>query len=201
MATLSKYTTGFAANMFDAVWAQGGVQGEWIPDPSTRYALEGGFSAEPTALFGGVPVTASIAAKGLMQNGPTLVKATATANIDGFIIASKMYHAVVEAQDTAPQVAKGDAVHFARIGSRVRLYVQVDPAFAETLFGAASDTALGFDLVAQKLTAQSTTVATTVNLPAGVIVESVFENGIILNYSTANDTVTYGTGPVAVIRL
>ncbi|CAM2172499.1 hypothetical protein [Burkholderia cepacia] len=197
MATLSKYSTGFADGMFDAVWMQGGVQGEYLPDPSTRYSLEGGVSAEPTALFGGCAVSLAIAGKGQMVTGAAVTKATSAANLDGFVVSSKMYHAVVEAQNTAPQVAQGDGVHFARLGSRVRLYVAVDPAFAETLYGASSDTKVAYDVTAQKLVASG---GTAVDL-AGVKVESVFADGIVLNYDATNDRVTFGRGPVAVIRI
>ncbi|WP_310642239.1 hypothetical protein [Burkholderia cenocepacia] len=197
MATLSKYSTGFAGGMFDAVWAEGGVQGEWLPDPSTRYSLEGGVSAEPTALFGGCAISVAIAGKGQQIAGGSIKKATGASDLDGFIVSSKMYHAVVEAQDTAPQVAQGDGVHFARLGSRVRLYVNVDPAFAETLYGAASDTKVAYDLTKQQLVASG---GTAIDL-AGVKVESVFASGIVMNYDATADRVSYAQGPVAVIRL
>lgn len=104
MATPSKYTTGFADGMFSSGWMQGGVQGAWIQEPHTRYSLEGGFSNEPTALFGGVAIKTTMGAKGRMELGAGVTKAAAVADVQGFVIDSKMYHAVVTAQNTAPQV-------------------------------------------------------------------------------------------------
>ncbi|WP_232458241.1 hypothetical protein [Burkholderia ubonensis] len=195
MATPSKYTTGFADGMFSAGWMQGGVQGAWIQEPHTRYSLEGGISNEPTALFGGVAIKTTMGAKGRMELGAGVTKAAAVADVQGFVIDSKMYHAVVTAQNTAPQVGLHDGVHFARIGSRVRMYLGIDPTFAETLYGA-PNTPVSFDFTKQQIIAS--TGATDV-IP--VTVTEVFEDGITLVYNAANDTVTYGRGPVAVVRL
>ena len=196
MTTPSKYSTGFAAGMFSSDWLQGGVQGSFIQEPNTRYSIEGGMSIETTgALFGGAAISLTMGSKGRMELGPGVKKATAVTNVDGFVIDSKMYHAVVTDRNAAPQVAAGDGVHFARIGSRVRMFVAIDPTFAETLYGA-PNTAVSFDFTKQQIIAS--TGATDV-LP--VKVTEVFANGITLAYDSVADRVSYSTGPVAVILL
>jgi hypothetical protein len=192
---INYYTTGNAAGMFYPGDTQGITQGSFEESPVTRFAIEGGISADPKAIWGGVALQLKMSGKGNNYVGPSVAKATTAAEISGFCVSQQMYHAVVNAQNTAPQVATNNGVHFARIGSRLRLAVKIDPTFAETLYGLdVSTIKASWDFTNQQL------IAFAADEVPGKIV-AVYPESFVLAYDAATDTVSWTKGAAAYLEL
>jgi len=165
MALSNPMQTSNAGGFFTLV-SDGFIQGEYQPDPSSRYFLAGGVVAasETIPMWGGVPITESIPpyVQSIGGAGKSIARATAVTTITGFTVATQMSNAII-GQDygSAPSVRPGMGVQFARLNSDVRLAVAMDPGLAGSLVNGAVNTQVSWDFNNSRLQAYDASTSTT----------------------------------------
>jgi hypothetical protein len=126
------YATTNAAGSF-SVQSAGYVQGVYMDDPATRWALAiGTLSANATGpVWGGMAISESVApSTGYDRTqGGTIVAATAVGNLTGFSVFNNAYAWPGSPQSPVPTAgASGMTVPFFRMGSGARIAVAMDPS-------------------------------------------------------------------------
>ena len=116
-----------------SVQSAGYVQGVYMDDPATRWALATGtLSASATGpIWGGMAISESVApASGYDRTlGGTIVAATAQSNLTGFSVFNNAYAWVGSPQSPVPTAgAAGQTIPFFRMGSGARIAVAMDPS-------------------------------------------------------------------------
>lgn len=160
------YATTNAAGSF-SVQSAGYVQGVYQDDPAARWALATGtLSANAlTPLWGGVPISESIAAASADATlGGSIIQAASVANITGFSVFNNAYSMVGSPQSPVPSAGNaGASVAFFRLGSGIRIPVAMDPSLA-SLDGGLITQQVSWDFnnqVLQPFNASTATVAIT----------------------------------------
>jgi hypothetical protein len=156
------YVQTSAAGMFN-IESDGYIVGMAEPDPSTRFALAGGWLAttETLPMFGGVGISENIpqerppVTRADVALGGTIARATAEANLTGFSVFDQNYAAVNSPQSPVPTVGSGGLVNFYRLGSLARVALAIDPALI-TLEGTLITSQVSWDFTNQKIIAFAT---------------------------------------------
>ncbi|MFA8337816.1 hypothetical protein [Burkholderia cenocepacia] len=162
-----------------------------------RFHIEGGYSVDTKSIYGGLPVNVGIAAKGAQSMGSAVRRATAAADVTAFVISSQMFNAI-QVPGGAGVVSKGMGVQFGRLGSGMRVAVQIDAALAETLYGGGAQPANGFgwDYTNNKLIAAATAAD---KLP--ITITALYPDSFILVEDATTGFVSQAMGVAAVIQL
>ena len=195
-------TTNFSGSFVSS--SQGGVQGTTTDDPVNRFKLSGGVvdSSETYPMWGGIAVTADIAANPLLAAGmlgQTLSRATTYSTIgtgiNGFTVFDQNYSAISTASSPVPMVNQGDTINYVRMGSGVRLWLAIDSALA-TLYGSAIDSQVSWDFTNQQIIAFDTTALDVKILDIQV------GNSKTVSYNTSTGLATWSeTGSVALVEI
>lgn len=115
-----------------SVQSAGYVQGVYQDDPAIRWALATGtLSASATLpLWGGVPISESIAAAGADSTlGGSIIQSASIANITGFSVFNNAYSMTGSPSSPVPLAGNaGASVAFFRLGSGARIPVAMDPS-------------------------------------------------------------------------
>jgi hypothetical protein len=156
------YVQTSAPGMFN-IESDGYIVGMAEPDPSTRFALAGGWLAttETLPMFGGVGISENIpqerppVTRADVALGGTIARATAEANLTGFSVFDQNYAAVNSPQSPVPTVGSGGLVNFYRLGSLARVALAIDPALI-TLEGTLITSQVSWDFTNQKIIAFAT---------------------------------------------
>ena len=137
-----------AAGQF-TIESDGLVVGTAYPDPSTRFALAGGWLAttETLPMYGGIaiselipterttapatPTRADIALGSVIARATTL--AAGAGSCTGFSVFDQNYAAVNTPTSPVPTVGSGGLVNFYRFGSGARVALSADPALAAAI--------------------------------------------------------------------
>ena len=159
-----------AAGQF-TIESDGLVVGTAYPDPSTRFALAGGWLAttETLPMYGGIaiselipterttapatPTRADIALGSVIARATTL--AAGAGSCTGFSVFDQNYAAVNTPQSPVPTVGSGGLVNFYRLGSGARVALAIDPALV-TLEGGLITQQVSWDFSAQRIIAFAT---------------------------------------------
>jgi hypothetical protein len=144
--------------------SDGYIVGMAEPDPSTRFALAGGWLAttETLPMFGGVGISENIpqerppVSRADVALGGTIARATAEANLTGFSVFDQNYAAVNSPQSPVPTVGSGGLVNFYRLGCLARVALAIDPTLI-TLEGTLITSQVSWDFTNQKIIAFATT--------------------------------------------
>jgi len=148
--SLNPYLTTNAQNSF-LLQSDGFVAGTFQDDPALRYALEAGVvsSSQSTPLYGGLPVTLTLAAPGPGGSssglGSTIALATAEGNLDGFVVFNQASAGPITSSSNVPLYTSGQSANFIRVGCGLRLVLPVNPTAVATLTGEGSNTAIYWD--------------------------------------------------------
>jgi hypothetical protein len=136
--TPNPYQTYSATGTF-GVQSSGYMQGMTQDDPVTRYALaQGNLSLSETfPMWGGLAIQELIPLAVANQSlGPVIARATTLATTTGFSVFDQNFAAVqVPGSSQVPLTNLGGSVMFYRLGSRARLAVAIDSAFAASIQG------------------------------------------------------------------
>lgn len=119
-----------AAGSF-SVQSEGYVQGTALDDPAIRYQLANGVLAQTESLpmWGGVAIYEDMPNPGFGNvTGPTVGRATATANLTGFSVFNQGHAMINWPQNKVPIVGQGGTVPFFRLGTNARIPVACDPS-------------------------------------------------------------------------
>jgi hypothetical protein len=135
-----------------------------MPDPSARFALSGGTlaAAETIPMFGGVAISENIpyepsaTPRPVVPLGGIIARATTYANLTGFSVFDQNFAAVNTPQSPVPTVGNGGLVNFYRLGSGIRVALQIDPTLI-TLEGGLINAQVSWDFTNNKIIAFSTT--------------------------------------------
>jgi hypothetical protein len=152
-----------AAGMF-TIESDGFIVGTAMPDPSARFALSGGTlaAAETIPMFGGVAISENIpyepsaTPRPVVPLGGIIARATTYANLTGFSVFDQNFAAVNTPQSPVPTVGNGGLVNFYRLGSGIRVALQIDPTLI-TLEGGLINAQVSWDFTNNKIIAFSTT--------------------------------------------
>lgn len=184
------YAATNASNSF-SVQSNGLIQGTAFNDPATRFALAiGTLSASATQpIWGGVPITESIAAAGTDNSlGGSVIQASAVANITGFAVQDQAYSWVTSPQSRVPSIgAAGMSVPFYRLGSRARIVVAMDPSLV-SLSGGLTSQQVSWDFNNQCLQPYDASTAT-ISLTS---ITSSYANGVYTFAVVASAATTVG---------
>lgn len=134
------------------VQSEGLIQGTAFDDPAVRYALSTGSLAatETLPMWGGVAITENISTLTPPTLGPSIVRASAVANITGFSTYNQATSWIVTPQSNAPSASAAMTIPFFRLGSGARLAVAADPSLA-SLEGGAINAQVSWDFNNQRL--------------------------------------------------
>lgn len=169
-----------AAGSFSII-SDGYVQGVMMDDPSSRFWLESGLlaSTETFPLFGGVLISTTVVGgspqtdDGQDSLGPTIARATTVAAAMGFAVFNQSHNWVNTPQSPVPVGLTGTTGNFVRFGTNSRIPLAIDPEFAQTLVGGASNQQVSWDFVGQQVvpfTAATAEIAiTSLTWSAGVV--------------------------------
>ncbi len=156
-----------AAGMFN-IESDGLIVGTAFPDPAARFALSGGWLAttETLPMFGGIAISENIPTerstapatptRADIALGSVIARATTYANLTGFSVFDQNYAAVNTPQSPVPTVGSGGLVNFYRLGSGIRIALQIDPTLV-TLEGGLITQQFSWDFANQKIIAFATT--------------------------------------------
>lgn len=191
MSVSNPYASGNFAGTFVAN-SKGFVQGGYAADSiaKTKLIAVRGASTETLPFWGGLAVSEKLAAVNGGLN--TVARATAYANVTGFTVNAANYTSLVTTENTVPVAPVGTDLTILRLGSKVRIYLPIDPALDLTTLQVG--TAVSFDFTAGKIIAFNTTA-----IPVKVI--SVDPAGLIASYSSGTGNVTWATGAVAEVEI
>lgn len=146
-----------------SIQSDGYIQGLFMDDPATRYALAGGVvaSGEAAPMFGGIAIGETIPdpANQATELGGIIARATAYTDLTGFTVFNQNGSAIISPPNTVPLADIGMQVNFFRLGSGARIAVACDDTLAQTLAGGSSliNVPVSWDFTNQKLVAFSTT--------------------------------------------
>src|SRR6516162_6896655 len=159
-----------AAGQF-TIESDGLVVGTAYPDPSTRFALAGGWLAttETLPMYGGIaiselipterstapatPTRPDIALGGVIARATTLAAGAGTTT--GFCVFDQNYAAYNSPQSPVPTIGNGGLVNFYRLGSGIRIALAIDPALV-TLEGGLITQQVSWDFSLQRIIAFAT---------------------------------------------
>jgi len=168
--SFNPYVQTNAAGSF-VIESDGLIVGTAYPDPSTRFALAGGWlaTAETLPMFGGVAINESIPTErttspatptrpdlslgGVIARATTLAAGAGT--VTGFCVFDQNYAAVNTPTSPVPTVGSGGLVNFYRLGSGARVALAIDPALV-TLEGGLITQQVSWDFSAQRIIAFAT---------------------------------------------
>jgi hypothetical protein len=145
-----------------ALESAGLVVGTMFPDPAARYQLSGGRLAttETLPMWGGVGISENIPPEAAnnprTEMGSVIARATAAANLTGFSIYDQNYSWVNSPASPVPSGDKGGQVNFARLGSLLRVILEIDPTLV-SLEGGLITQQVSWDYTNQKIIAFATT--------------------------------------------
>lgn len=158
--------TTVAGGTFGTSW-NGLIQGMAMPDPSTRFALAGGYLAttETLPMWGGVlvseaiptpqgapPMTPAESLGGPIVRATNVLGGGTAANATGISVFDQNYQGVNSPQSEVPVVGTYGAVLFYRLGSGARIAVPCDPGLA-SLEGDPITQPVSWDYINQRLVA------------------------------------------------
>lgn len=161
--------------------SDGYVQGVMMDDPASRFWLESGVlaSSETFPLWGGVLISTSVVGGnqatvgGMDSLGPTLTRSTTVAGSMGFAVFNQAHNWVNTPQSPVPVGLTGMTGNFVRYGTNARIPLAIDPEFAQTLVGGASNQQVSWDFLGQQIvpfTAATAPIAITSLTWAGGVV-------------------------------
>ena len=192
-------TTNFPGTF--SVDSTGWVQGIFVDDPAIRFQLAGGFvaSSETTPMWGGIAVAAAVPnpASQTPQLGYELTRAGSIGAIDGFTVFNQAIAMVQTPQSRVPMAGSNMEISFFKLGSKARIVVQADAAFAATLEGNAISQQVAWDTTNQKLIAYSSGTA----LPVKVLGVNVGNSKIVSYASGTNFANWTNDGSTVLIEL
>ena len=140
----------------------GVIVGTAYPDPAARYALAGGIldNSEVLPMWGGLPIQETIPSTPIASPRPELgghiKRATTNAQIMGFSVFDQNYAAISAPQSQVPQTGVGGLVNFYRLGSGIRIALELDPALATALEGDPITQQVSWDFVNNRITTFAT---------------------------------------------
>jgi hypothetical protein len=156
--TINPNLTSNAAGTFN-VTSVGLVQGTAYPDPSTRFALNGGLLAtsETIPMFGGVGIFENVPNGSGTNPSATLGCQVGRANaltgskaLTAFSVFDQAYGMINSPQSPVPLAPSGGQVMYYRLGSRARIAVACDPSLV-SLRGQPIGSQVSWDFVNQRL--------------------------------------------------
>lgn len=157
VATLASnpYATTTGSGLFLTPSSNGLVQGTAYPDPSTIWALRRTYlaSTETLPMWGGVALQENIpgvTGQPVRSYGPSVIRATSVAAINGFSVFDQDYSMVNNPQSPVPLIGSYGTVMSYALGSRARIAVACDPALI-SLAGSTISTAVSWDVTNQLL--------------------------------------------------
>ncbi len=207
------YITSNAAGSFN-ISSSGFVQGTLLDNPVELFKIASGFvdSGETIPMWGGLAITEKVPnlATGNPMDalGGAVARATLNANLTGFTVFNQAHHMITTPQSPVPSSGSGNSIHFARMGTGLRLAVACDPSLA-SLEGGAINPNVSWDFndgVLQPYVASGATEAVTsmtwsaTNGGQVAVVmtgASVFNLGDVINISGATNS---GTGALSLIN-
>ena len=158
--SIAPYTTSNAQNSF-LLQSDGFMSGTFLDDPANRYALEGGLvaSTQSNPLWGGLPISALVAAPGSggasSGLGSTIQAATALSNLDGFCVFNQASAGVITPSSNAPLYPANTSVNFVRNGCGLWVVLPVKAADVATIEGGNSNQAIYWDYTNNWVTVSS----------------------------------------------
>jgi hypothetical protein len=201
--SFNPYLTNQPANSFLAP-TQGYVSGTALDDPSVRMELMGGTvnTGESIVMWGGVPISETINQTGTGSDllGPTLKRATSTANTTGFSVFNQAGSMVQVPGASVPVAAVGNYIPFFRLYSGIRLVVNCDPAIVAAI--TAGTTLINTEVLYWDVTNYRITLVTSGGnwaLPTHIQLLSTNTNSKTVAY--ASSAATWTTGDAAVILI
>lgn len=189
-------TTTGAANSF-VVETNGFVEGTFYDDPAVRYQLEGGYAASGIShvIWGGLPLTLAVPDVGSNAMGPACSLATTNSGINAWALFNQAAGMVLVPGSTVPVATAGMSVNFARVGSNLRVALQLDPAILNAVEGGAPNQQVSWDFTNNRITTYSSGVGA-----LAVQILFVNSNSKIVSYS--GGAVTWNdAGPAAIVRI
>ena len=180
--------------------SQGYIQGAIMDDPVARMWLLPGVVASTVTqpVWGGIPITenvASLASSVLQTAANPLVIPTTVAEITGFTVFNRAHNMLITPGNPVPQSTVGMSVAYFRLGSNMRVPVQIDAATATALENGAINQQLTWDFTTNTLIPYASGTA----LPVKVL--HLNANSKIVNYDSGTGALTWTYGYCALIQL
>lgn len=158
-----------AAGAF-TIHTDGAVQGTFMDDPATRWAMRSGVLDinESLPMWGGIGIYEHVPAYtvgspaeqlGSVVGRATTVDQTNTKGLVGFSVFNQAHHMPVTPQSPVPMAGSGMAVHYVRLGSGNRVVVACDPSLG-SLEGGSVGQQVSWDFNAQRLQAYDASTPT-----------------------------------------
>lgn len=176
----------------------GFVAGTFLDNPANRYALEGGLvaSTQSTPLWGGLPITLTIAADGpggaSSGLGSLITAATAEANIDGWCVFNQASAGVITPSSNAPLYPSNTSANFIRNGCGLWLVLPVNSTAISTIVGGGANQTIYWDYTNNRVDVTGTGAL-------GMQVILVNTNSKVPSYSSSS--LNWTTGDVVVVRV
>jgi hypothetical protein len=176
---------------------QGFVQGAFVDDPSSRLYLAGGTLASSVTVpvFPGMAIQELIPSSDGTGQGDNIALATSVATLSGFNVANQNYNAIQTPGNDVQQLGAGNTVMYFRLGSGARIQVQCTAALVSALEGGQTNQQVAWDFTLQKLVPFVSGTA----LPVKVLAFN--SNSKVVNYVASPVSVTWTTGPAAIIQI
>src|SRR5215472_11133410 len=170
--SINPYTTTTAAGTFVST-SNGGVQGTFLDDPSSRNYLRGGILAttETLPMWGGVGVSELVPTPGTQASpqldnslGPIIGRATtltqtSSGGLTGFSVFNQAHNMVNFPASPVPLIGSGGMVNYFRLGSNARIFVAANPSLS-SLEGGVVGAQVSWDFNAQRLQSYDASTAT-----------------------------------------
>lgn len=180
-----------------AAQTSGYVQGAFVDDPvAIQWLVAGAVASNASApLWGGLPITETIAAANSNALGNIISAAGTIGAITGFMINNQAYNGIITPSSNVPLFTANMSVAFFRLGSGARLVVQVSAGAVASLQSQAINEQLGWDFTNNVLTTYSSGTA----LPVKLI--SLNTNSKIVSYNSGTGAANWTAGAAAVIQI
>lgn len=178
---------------------QGWIQGAYMDDPTARMWLLSGIvdSTVTQPVWGGMAITENVASLTTdNRQGSPLVIAADNAGITGFTTFNQAHNMIIVPGNKVPISVAGQNIAYFRLGSNIRLPVQVDPTLVASLEGNPITQQVSWDFTNQKLIAYSSGAGA-----LNVKVIAVNENSKYVTYNSSTGNVSWSYGPAALIQL
>ena len=128
----------------------------------------------------------------MKELGETIKRAVALAGISGFAVYDQNYAAINTPQSPAPQQSAGGFISFYRLGSGIRLALEIDPAVV--IDGLATNTPVTWDFSAQRI------IAGAGPLPVKIL-RTFSANCMAASYNAGTGNLTWNRNAAAAICL
>ncbi len=179
----------------------GYIQGAFMDDPVSRmWLLAGNVASTVTQpVWGGLPITElvpSLAASQFQTAAPNVSLPTTVAAITGFTVFNRAHSMLITPGNPVPVAVANMSVAFLRLGSNIRIPVQISETLANALEDGAVNQQVTWDFTNNRLGTFATG-----DTALNVKVLNVSANSKIVNYDSTTGAVSWSYGYAALIQI